>query len=54
MIELKPTATKKKTYLKPKLTEVRLIPNEAVLNVCKEGIALEQSCAAYCGATASS
>ena len=48
MMESKPTKTEKKTYTKPKVTEVRLVPDEAVLNLCKEGNSMSGSCATWC------
>ncbi len=36
MTESKPSNIAKKVYTKPQLTEVRLVPQEAVLVVCKE------------------
>lgn len=37
MIDSKLPKVEKKAYTKPKLSEVRLVPQEAVLGVCKLG-----------------
>jgi len=38
MVRENPTQVEKKTYVKPQVTEVRLIAAEAVLGFCKSGI----------------
>lgn len=37
MTKIKKPTVKKKAYTKPSVKEVRLVANEAVLNVCKNG-----------------
>ena len=39
----------KKIYTKPTITEVRLVPQEAILNVCKDG-ADSAECLVFCSA----
>ena len=34
----KESKMEKKTYVKPEINEVRLVPAEAVLSVCKTGV----------------
>lgn len=44
MAEENPVEVKKKTYLKPQVTEVRLVAGEAVLGFCKNGSGNIQLC----------
>jgi hypothetical protein len=53
MIDSKLPKVEKKAYTKPKLTEVRLVPQEAVLGVCKLGNA-ETQCLLTCNTSAGS
>ena len=44
---------KKKTYSKPVMTEVKLVPQESMLNLCKEGNPLEGQCTSTCASVGS-
>jgi len=44
MADLKQPEKKKKVYTKPKLTEVRLVAEEAVLGLCKDTIVSTVGC----------
>ena len=48
MINTKPAKAIKKAYVKPKMTGVRLTPQEAVLDVCKNGINTTPLCLNVC------
>jgi hypothetical protein len=48
MIDSNLPKVEKKAYTKPKMTEVRLVPQEAVLDVCKDGNLLNTLCLNVC------
>ncbi len=51
MDKSKLSKAEKKIYTKPKLTEVKLVANEAVLDVCKNGNPLTELCLGVCSST---
>jgi hypothetical protein len=54
MVEIKPEQVSKKSYVKPALTEVRLVPEEAVLGACKDGVSNIFICVLVCDTAAGS